>query len=165
MQNRYVADVADFGKYGLLRYLTRPDPKRDKTDFKLGVVWYFQPDEVHGADGNRVVNDGRHTSYLDDTEEKRQRFGACDLSLWKTLGRLFMEGRRCVHCTEKARVLPAKTAFFGAILHFINYMTINVRRAVRDAWLTAALVLQSQLNWVRIRPLQSAGEGRSGLGR
>src|SRR5829696_4979011 len=49
MQDRYVGDVGDFGKYGLLRTLG--------AGLSLGVVWYLVPNESHNADG-------KHTSYL-----------------------------------------------------------------------------------------------------
>lgn len=39
MQDRYVADVGDFGKYGLLRALSK-SPR-----LKLGVIWYLVPDD------------------------------------------------------------------------------------------------------------------------
>lgn len=38
MQDRYVGDIGDFGKYGLLRALCAHD-------LSLGVVWYLVPDE------------------------------------------------------------------------------------------------------------------------
>ena len=38
MQNRYVGDIGDFGKYGLLRALYHGR--------QLGVAWYLCPDDV-----------------------------------------------------------------------------------------------------------------------
>ena len=152
MQNRYVCDVADFGKFGLLRYLIRPDPKVDKTDFRVGVVWYFHPDERHGSDKNKINKDGRHTNYLGESEGKRQVYGACDLSLWGALGRLFGDKKRCVHCLEKAEVLPKETAFFNAMLHFPAYMTLSMRRAARAAWLSAALAKTEGADIVLLDP-------------
>ena len=38
MQDRYVGDVGDFGKYGLLRSLCRGD--EHGAAFRLGVLWY-----------------------------------------------------------------------------------------------------------------------------
>jgi hypothetical protein len=35
VQDRFLADVGDFGKFGLLRHLTRAGPS-----WKLGIVWY-----------------------------------------------------------------------------------------------------------------------------
>ena len=50
MQDRYVGDIGDFAKYGLLRALGR---RR-----RLGVAWYrrTEPDPPN-------ANDGRHTDY------------------------------------------------------------------------------------------------------
>src|SRR5690348_3816657 len=53
MQDRYVGDVGDFAKYGLLRRLTGRAGERK---VRLGVVWCLFPDEAHN-------NDGRHISY------------------------------------------------------------------------------------------------------
>ena len=44
MQDKYVGDVGDFGKYGLLRTLTGMEPQ-DEPCYRLGVVWYLRPDE------------------------------------------------------------------------------------------------------------------------
>ena len=49
MQDRYVGDIGDFVKYGLLRAI--------RGEKSLGVVWYLRPN-----DG--PVGDGRHTAYL-----------------------------------------------------------------------------------------------------
>lgn len=54
MQNRYVGDIGDFAKYGLLRVI--------QAIKHLGVAWYLHPDE--GPNG-----DGRHTEYLSQSEE------------------------------------------------------------------------------------------------
>lgn len=51
MQNRYVGDIGDFGKLGLLRQLS-------KTGLSVGVNWYLTPDETHNGDG-------RHIGYLE----------------------------------------------------------------------------------------------------
>ena len=47
MQNRYVGDIGDFGKYHLLQELSMPD-------LKLGIVWYLIPNENHNSDGKHV---------------------------------------------------------------------------------------------------------------
>ncbi len=38
MKNQYVADIGDYGKYGLLRFLARKG-------IKVGVNWYLTPDD------------------------------------------------------------------------------------------------------------------------
>lgn len=66
MQDRYVADVGDFGKYGLLRCLTGVTCGSKKDALKLGVIWYLTPSS-HGNEG-----DGKHLSYLDQSDEFRR---------------------------------------------------------------------------------------------
>ncbi len=49
MQDHYVGDIRDFAKYGLLRWLCRPEGAR------LGVVWYrVKPDEVDSGEDQAV---------------------------------------------------------------------------------------------------------------
>lgn len=73
MQDRYVADVGDFGKYGLLRCLTGVTCCPEKSALKLGVIWYLTPSCLGNA------NDGRHLNYLDREKE----FKVCDPVLFK----------------------------------------------------------------------------------
>ena len=47
MQDRYVGDIGDYAKYGLLRALSAGK--------KLGVAWYRYPDEMHNDDGMHIV--------------------------------------------------------------------------------------------------------------
>ena len=48
MQNRYVGDVADFGKHGLLRFLSgMTDEEKPNQKLRLGLVWYMYHDEKH----------------------------------------------------------------------------------------------------------------------
>ena len=43
MQDKFVGDVGDFGKYGLLRTLAGIEPKA-KPGYRLGIVWYLRPE-------------------------------------------------------------------------------------------------------------------------
>ncbi|MCP4969884.1 MAG: hypothetical protein GY932_04695 [Arcobacter sp.] len=52
MQDRYSADIGDFGKFQLLRYLFF------NTSYSLCQLWYMYPDESHN-------NDGKHINYFD----------------------------------------------------------------------------------------------------
>jgi hypothetical protein len=49
VQNRYVGDIGDYLKLGILRALS--------PGYHLGVAWWLFPDEGHNGDG-------RHISYL-----------------------------------------------------------------------------------------------------
>ncbi len=56
MQNRYVADIGDYLKLGILRALL--------PGYRLGVAWWLFPDESHNQDG-------RHVGYLQRPEQWR----------------------------------------------------------------------------------------------
>ena len=52
MQNRYVGDIGDYLKLGILRALS--------PGYHLGVAWWLFPDEAHNGDG-------RHIGYLESS--------------------------------------------------------------------------------------------------
>ena len=62
MENQYVGDIGDYGKYSLLRAFS-------DAGIKIGVNWYLVPDETQNQDG-------RYTQYLND-----ETFGQCDAYL------------------------------------------------------------------------------------
>src|SRR5215472_4360200 len=113
MQDRYVGDLGDFGKYGLLRHLF--------DGLRLGVVWYLVANETHNSDG-------RHVRYLnlDDEASARcgvrpcrpdaeqhhlQHFRVCDPILYDVLQKLVAKGNRDVEAIAATGILPQGTAF------------------------------------------------------
>lgn len=122
MQNRYVGDVGDFAKYGLLRLLTR------ETDISLGVLWYLFADEVHNSDG-------RHVSYL-----QSQIFAALDPELHETLGRLIAAGRRSVKAIANSGILPENTLFFDVAITRLGEAAVPLQQRARKraSWLKKA---------------------------
>ena len=46
MQNRYVGDIGDYLKLGILRALS--------PGYHLGVAWWLFPDEAHNRDGRHI---------------------------------------------------------------------------------------------------------------
>lgn len=86
MQNRYAGDIGDYVKYGLLRALAEGR--------RLGVAWYFFPDESRTGDGS-------HTEYLRSPDLWRGR----DPELFDTLKRIVKEDRRSVDAIEKSGIL------------------------------------------------------------
>src|SRR3954463_4138966 len=99
MQDRYVGDLGDYGKYGLLRVLAR------SSGLRIGVAWYRVPNEGHNADG-------KHTSYLHN-----ERFRECDPELFGALkGLVFDNGvlqpeRRRVEHIHTLGILPSDTVY------------------------------------------------------
>ena len=79
MQNKYVGDIGDFGKYGLLRALTgHQTTSASEPHLTLGVVWYLFPNETTTADGKFI-------GYLRRTAANDTKFRDCDRPLYDTL--------------------------------------------------------------------------------
>ena len=141
MQNAYVGDVGDFAKHGLLRFLSgMTDEEKPNQKLKLGLVWYMHHDEKHSPrDKEKVNGDGRHTGFLIRTPtDDRANYRNCDRDLWEKLRDLVFRDARCVHCAEKAGILPDKTSYFNATLELPPHMLKPVKEETRKLWLTAA---------------------------
>ena len=102
MQNQYVGDIGDFGKFGLLRALSRDGGPR------LGVIWYLVP-------GDGGIHNGQHVSYLQNPGNKLRD---CDPELFDCLASLVKGGRRNVQAVEEAGILPEGTVFYKELLSF-----------------------------------------------
>ena len=153
MQNRYVGDVADFGKHGLLRFLSgMTDPTVPEPDLRLGLVWYMFPDERHGSDRKKINGDGGHIGYLEQTEGNEGRFGLCDPCLWKKLRNLVCEGRRCVHCAQGAGILPECTRYYDAPLFYVPGLNRDTKETIRERWLKGALAATAKADVVMVDP-------------
>src|SRR4029077_14352069 len=87
MQNRYVGDIGDYLKLGILRALS--------PGFCLGVAWWLFPDESHNQDG-------RHVGYLQRPEQWRH----LDPILFHALANIVASNRRSVRALETANLLP-----------------------------------------------------------
>jgi hypothetical protein len=90
MQHRYVGDIGDYIKLGILRALA--------SERRLGVAWWLHPDE--GAPG-----DGRHIGYL----EKPSEWRAYDPALFDHLRSVVRSGRRDISALENEIILPGTT--------------------------------------------------------
>jgi hypothetical protein len=146
MQNRYVADIGDFGKYGLLRSLTGasatpPSGQR----LRLGVAWYLHPDESHNADG-------KYTGYLNPTQSNRTRFRACDPDLYDALKLLVDANHRNVVGVRESRILPDNTTFHEDELSYARYLARAKRQATRHRWLESALEATVNADLVFVDP-------------
>ncbi len=119
MQNRYVGDIGDFGKYALLRAFCDGSPS-----LKLGVVWYLYTPK------NENPKDGDKTEYPNLAE--------CDEKLYKKLQGIVDNTRRNIVSIRRERVLPPTTAFYERELNFASCPGREVREAHRKRWLEAA---------------------------
>ena len=95
MKNQYVGDVGDYGKYGLLRFLT-------SRGIKIGVNWYLTEN-----DGS---TDGRFTTYLKNPAER-----VYDPELFDALQNIADSPDKTVKMIEQAGIIP-DTEFYGELL-------------------------------------------------
>ena len=138
MQNKYVGDIGDFGKYGLLRALSG-DPLR------LGVVWYLFPDE-----GN---NDGKFTDYLRNPSARDKKLRDCDPELYDELYRIVIEKKnRRVEKVQQSGVLPGDAVFYGQSLYYQPRESGGSRILRRIAWLNGALESTVEADVVFVDP-------------
>jgi hypothetical protein len=115
MQNRYVGDIGDYCKLGILRALT--------PGFDLGVAWWLFPDETHNGDG-------RHTTYLSHPHQWRH----FDPDLFDSLHRIVSSGQRNVCALEATGMLPGAT-FASEFVPTGGPVVSRVR--ARSDWLNA----------------------------
>ena len=123
MQDRFVGDVGDFGKYGLLNALCLSEKADKGPKLSLGVVWHFVPEGVQ-------------IRYLEDTDRNKKDFGDCEqkLKLWEALRAIVEKdkrGRKSVASIEKDGILPSDTVFFSE--------QVPSNRNQREVWLQKAL--------------------------
>ena len=156
MQNRYVGDVGDFGKYGLLRCLTGQREAQLPSDpMRLGVVWYLYPDESNG--------DGKFTGYLTDTPANHSRFRVCDPDLYDTMRRLVKTGRRNILAVQRNRILRENTLYYEPSLSFPGKMPRSDRKATRASWLEGALGVTADADVIFVDPDNSLSDPVNGI--
>jgi hypothetical protein len=127
VQNRYVGDLGDFGKYALLNALTKPTESHP--GFSLAVLWYLVPDEGHNEDG-------KYISYL--TSGRGAALQLCDPDLYSQLQQIVRLGRSVARIAS-ATVLPQARSFYAVPLCYHRPERLSERRAKRAVWLRGAM--------------------------
>ncbi|HEC45891.1 MAG TPA: hypothetical protein ENI25_03625 [Epsilonproteobacteria bacterium] len=129
MQDRYVADVGDFGKFQLFRYLF--NHKESSLDGKaLAQIWF-----MHEGEGEEN-NDGRHIDYF-------ERMNGSDEYLEHSLMDLIMRDKREVVELEELKLLKNAKFFYT-----------HVPNALEDRyiWLNQALTFSNRSQIVAVAP-------------
>ena len=163
MQDRYVGDVGDFGKYGLLRFLcgqreiSEESPSSDP-NLRLGVVWYRYPDES----GN---DDGKFTEYLTESARNHPAFRACDPDLYDTLSRLVKTDNRCIAAVQESAILPVDTLYYDIPLPYLPGTSRSVRHEARTNWLKGTLNAMSGADLVFVDPDNGLSDPATGISR
>ena len=148
MQNRYVGDVGDFGKYHLLKSLCIGN--NNELDLSLGVVWYRVPDENHN-------DDGKHIRYLEQTHSNLARFRSGDPALYDSLSEIIKGDKRDVSIIKEFNVLPTNTVFYETPLSYEgmpnNSPAVRKDRIIyRKRWSSKALDATLGCNLIFVDP-------------
>ena len=129
MQDRYVADVGDFGKFQLFRYLF--NHKESPLDGKeLAQIWF-----MHQGEGEEN-NDGRHIDYF-------ERMIGTDEYLEHSLLDVIMRNKREVTELEKLKLLKNAKFFYEEVPHALED---------RYLWLNMALTFANRSQIVAVAP-------------
>ena len=104
MQDRFVGDVGDFGKYGLLRWLC--GVASDGRRLHLGVIWYYITTR-----GN-LLPLGPTFDYIVNPNDTEQDLSECAPELYDILRSLIDDDRRSVEAVEESSALPDDTVYY-----------------------------------------------------
>jgi len=150
MQNRYTADLGDFGKYGLLKAICQSQDEDKEPNLRLGVVWYLVPDEDHN-------DDGKHIKYLEPYYKNRNQFRNCDKDLYDSLVKIIQTKERNVSNIRKSNILSNNTYFYEDFLTFNGLPSngVNARKKRIDhrmRWINKALISFEECDLIFVDP-------------
>ena len=139
MQDRFVGDIGDFGKYGLLRALTgiHPPAPENEPRLSLGVVWYV-PDVA--TEQNTKSTHGLKLSYL----KQQKSYRVCDSFLFDSLNTLDKESERSIRSIEDSGILGNSTRFYDD--------RVPEEPRAREKWASRAQRIMSEQNIVFLDP-------------
>jgi hypothetical protein len=134
MQNRYVGDVGDFGKFALLNALSA-------AGFALGIIWYLNESEEKNKDG-------KFTQY--------DHLASCDPELFGRLSEI-RNTERSVNALQNAGLLPENVVFAKSPLPTCGspcYSDSQRKLAglARAEWFRAAYVQVRNANLIFLDP-------------
>ena len=121
MKNQYFADVGDYGKYGLLRFIA-------ECGVKIAVNWYLTPKD-HSNDGNK-------REYL--ANEKNRKYGPELFDVLREMNE--HKDRNVGHFAERG-LIPGAIYFDNIVRPLPSESTISVteKRLAREHWHQQAL--------------------------
>jgi hypothetical protein len=153
MQDRYVGDVGDFGKYALLRKLSG---FRGGRTIRLAVIWCYFPNEFHS-------NDGRHVSYL-----RAKKFNDLDSDLYVHLQTIVKADRRAISSISNATILPEGTVYCAEPISpsDTNRLSSEARLNHRLWWLNSCIIRTGECELIFFDPdngMEVASVPKNGL--
>ena len=146
MQNRYVGDIGDFGKFGLLRSLLGyRDTQPVGCSLRLGIVWYLYPDQTHNSDG-------KYTGYLTNASAKNAALRSCDPELYDSLRRVVIGNNRNVIGIRRSAIFPEDTTYYEKTLSYPRGAAPASRHATRATWFEGAREATAEADVVFVDP-------------
>jgi len=133
MQNKYVADVGDYGKYALLKALCAQE-------IRCLVIWYLTDEDPENTDG-------KFREYLDDEE-----FRKAEPRIFDHLKEISNSiDSRNVGVVKRRGILPPKTAVYEDKLSYSN-VSLRDRKPLRDKWFATAVEKAKKADLVFLDP-------------
>lgn len=126
MQDRYSADVGDFGKFHLLRYILL------NSSYNLSQIWYMYPDESHN-------NDGLYINYFERVKDM-------DIELEEKFKEISQRNRN-VKALENSNLLT-NTKYFGSLVNENNKDDLEYRKS----WLQKAEDFSKNSDFIAVDP-------------
>lgn len=145
MQDRYACDIGDYGKYGLLRFLTGMTSGASGSALRPGVLWYRSRSRGTGREGTRV-------RYLLQGASGGIGLRSCDPVLFDALKGLLMRGMRTIPAIQESGIFPAGTIFFGEPVPGKASPSKRVQVSPRQEWFSRALESLSAAELVYLDP-------------
>jgi hypothetical protein len=138
MQNCYVGDIGDFGKYLLLNYLCAHE-NVGIFPFRLGVVWFKVPNGF-GQNTKQKSNDGKHIKYLEASHAKSEEFRKWNLALYENLHQIVcVKKQRDMVAIREMQILCPETIYCEEELSFSKEVRKEQRRAYWNDYITKAI--------------------------
>lgn len=130
MQDRFVGDIGDFGKYGLLRALAGIRPRAEPL-LPLGIAWYIPDDDTVKKTPS---GHGQRIEYLFNPR-LRDRYRSCDKQLFNRLKQIVC-CRRDIKAVEDSGLLGDSAR--GEVVFHSDQIPAIARRDARAAWFRGA---------------------------
>lgn len=156
MQDKYVGDVGDFGKYALLKAMQK------EFGLSLGVVWYLV--NPNDTDGEHQAKDGKHVGYLglgisdnDDqvlrkkTNKDGQALEKCNPDLYKHLKSIVLAKKRFVQTIRDRNILGNSVVFVEKPISYKKLKPLE-RQKARYQWLEHAFTTTQKQGIVFLDP-------------
>ena len=135
MKNQYIADIGDYGKYGLLLYLAGQG-------IKIGVNWYLTKDDEPGFKPQ--------IKYLEDKYIAMRDYNPALYELMKDLNEQRDSKKLCIQMVEKSGLFPS-FSFYHEILK-TDELPTKERETARKQWHIKALEMLKDTDLVFADP-------------